>query len=114
MVLRNGEFLNRFAVRHGNVGSSDALNGGIEVVKGILKIENKGVRGRVSEVRSTLLDHGGDLSTDAILRETLFGSDEAASLLDRVNNGLAIEGANRAEVNDLSANSVLLLELLRR
>ena len=49
-----------------------------------------------------LEDGGGDLGADAVLWPALLQGDEPVCLVDRLNDGLAVERPDAAQVNDLA------------
>lgn len=61
----------------GDISTSNTDNGGIQMVKSL-----------------RLHDLGADLRSDSVLRPASLNSDEAVGLLDRLDDGLGIQGAN--------------------
>mmetsp|Transcript_14404 Transcript_14404/g.51208 ORF Transcript_14404/g.51208 Transcript_14404/m.51208 type:complete len:421 (+) Transcript_14404:49-1311(+) len=93
---RQARRLEGHGVGHGDVRAGDALDGCVEVVKGL-----------------RLHDDGAELRGDAALRPALLDGDEAVRLLDRADDGVAVDGPQRAEVDHLGADAHCF-ELLRR
>jgi hypothetical protein len=68
--------------------------------------------GRLKVVEGVLAGQGHDLRGDTERGEARLDAEHVARLLDRLDNGLNVEGLNRAQVDDLSLDAVLVLELL--
>lgn len=49
----------------------------------------------------TFHDSGDDFSTDTVLRETFFNSDESACLLDGFDNSVSVKRSDRSQVDNL-------------
>ena len=64
---------------------------------------------RVEIVEADLLDPRRELGGDAVARPALLDADGAAGLGDRGGDGLDVERAQRAQVDDLGADAVLAL-----
>lgn len=89
------ERLERLSVGGGHVSAGDALGRGVEEVE----------RGRLAHL-------GDDLGPDTKGREAALDRDEVVGLLDGRDDGVDVERADRAEVDDLDLDARLLLESL--
>mmetsp|Transcript_1363 Transcript_1363/g.3497 ORF Transcript_1363/g.3497 Transcript_1363/m.3497 type:complete len:405 (-) Transcript_1363:77-1291(-) len=87
--LREGGLLERGGVGHGDVGAGDAFDGRVEVIEGV-----------------GLHDNGADLRPDAALRPAFFDGDDAVRFLGRVDDGLAVEGPEGAEVEHFAGDAL--------
>lgn len=89
-----GHLLELLGVGGGDLSTSDSDGRSIQVVPGVLG------------------GQGEDLGTDTEARETGLDGHQVTGLLDRLDDGLDIEGLDGTEVDDLGLDAVFLLELL--
>lgn len=89
-----GHLLQLLGVRRGDVGTSDTLGGCVEVVECVLH------------------GKGEDLSADTESRVAELDDHQTVGLLDRLDDGLKVEGLDGTQVDDLSINTVVLLQVL--
>merc|ERR1719197_307405 len=89
MNLRLNSQFNVLGVRHGNISARNTFQRSIKIIKSI-RFHNG----------------GGDFSTNVALREGFINSDDATSLLDGGKDGFSIKGAEGAEVDDFSIDTV--------
>lgn len=94
MLVGEGHLLETLGVRSGDLSTSDTDGRSVQVVEGVLG------------------GQGDDLGGDTERGETGLDGHHGAGLLDGVDDGLEVERLDRAEVDDLSLNAVLLLESL--
>src|ERR1043166_4403515 len=103
------ESINGRAVAH---GLDDALNVGEREPFEVLGVGHRRVRagdaadGGVQIVEGALHDLRADLGGDAAEGVRLFGDDDAVRLLHRVDDGLDVERADGARVNDLDRDAL--------
>ena len=93
--LGHCEALDRLRVGHGHVGSGDSVHWCIEPVEGL-----------------RLHDNASNLSTDTTLRPSLLNGDYPLGLLDRLDDSLTIDWAQRPQIDHLHIYVVVLLQLL--
>ena len=94
MLVGEGHLLETLGVRSRDLSTSDTDGRSVQVVEGVLG------------------GQGDDLGGDTERGETGLDGHHGAGLLDGVDDGLEVERLDRAEVDDLSLNAVLLLESL--
>lgn len=94
VLVGESHLLELLGVRGGDLGAGDTDGRSVQVVEGVLG------------------GQGNDLGGDTERGETGLDGHHGAGLLDRVDDGLEVEGLDGAEVDDLSLNAVLLLESL--
>jgi hypothetical protein len=94
VLVGEGHLLEALGVRGGDLSTGDTDGRSVQVVEGVLG------------------GQGDDLGGDTERGETGLDGHHGAGLLDGVDDGLEVEGLDGAEVDDLSLNSVLLLESL--
>lgn len=94
VLVGEGHLLELLGVRSGDLSTSDTDGRSVQVVEGVLGGE------------------GDDLGGDTEGGEARLDGHHGAGLLDGVDDGLDVEGLDGAEVDDLSLNAVLLLEVL--
>lgn len=94
VLVGEGHLLELLGVRSGDLSTSDTDGRSVQVVEGVLGGEGDNLGGDTEGGESGLNGHHG------------------AGLLDGVDDGLDVEGLDGAEVDDLSLNAVLLLEVL--
>lgn len=94
LLGREAHLLELLGIGSGDLSTSDTLGRAVEVVKGVLH------------------GQGENLGADTKGGEARLDRQEAARLLDRVDNGLDVEGLDGAQVNDLGLDAVVLLEVL--
>merc|ERR1719198_2960422 len=75
-------------VWHRDVGARDTLDGGVQIVE-----------------RLALVDHCPQLGADAARGPALLDGDEAVGLHDRIDDRLAVERPQRANVDDLTRDA---------
>src|SRR5229473_316432 len=91
----DGRLLQRQAVRHRHLGAAQAAHRGVQVVE------------------ASLLHAGRQLSGDSVRRPAFLDHHASARFAHRLHDRLPVDGADRAEVDDLGVD-VLFLELLGR
>ena len=94
VLVGEGHLLELLGIRGGNLSAGDTDGRSVQVVEGVLG------------------GQGDDLGGDTERGETGLDGHHGAGLLDGVDDGLEVERLDRAEVDDLSLNAVLLLESL--
>ena len=94
MLVGEGHLLETLGVGSGDLSASDTDGRSVQVVEGVLG------------------GQGDDLGGDTERGETGLDGHHGAGLLDGVDDGLEVERLDGAEVDDLSLNAVLLLEVL--
>ena len=100
----------------GSVVGNEGLGGEAHLLKllrvrgGNLSTSNPG-RGCLKVVESVLAGKRHDLACYTEAGETRLDAEHVASLLDRLDNGFNVKGLDGAQVDDLSLNAVLGLEL---
>src|SRR5215207_3250742 len=95
-LVRVGDLLERLGVRHRQVGAGDAADRGVEMVEGLL------------------LDQRGEVRADAAVRPALLDDHAAVGLAHRLEDRVEVERAQRARVDYLRLDLVLVGELLGR
>lgn len=93
VLLGEGHVLEAKGVRSGDLSTGDTDSGGSQVVETVLHGQSKDLGGNTEHGVAGLDGH------------------QAASLLERGNDGLNIEGLDGAQVDNLGLDAVLLLEL---
>mmetsp|Transcript_39308 Transcript_39308/g.76936 ORF Transcript_39308/g.76936 Transcript_39308/m.76936 type:complete len:247 (+) Transcript_39308:111-851(+) len=88
--LGEGGLLEVSCVGHGDVGTTHALHGSIEVVKGV-----------------RLHDRSSNLRPHAVQRPAILDGDAAVGLDDRINDGLSVKGPDAAKVDDFGLDALL-------
>mmetsp|Transcript_4216 Transcript_4216/g.5242 ORF Transcript_4216/g.5242 Transcript_4216/m.5242 type:complete len:267 (+) Transcript_4216:45-845(+) len=91
--LRDSLALDGPGVGHGDLGAGDSLHGRVQVVEGL-----------------GLHQNAGDLRANAALRPAFFHVHDSVRLLDGLDDGVSIEGAQGAQVDDLAADAVISLQ----
>ena len=94
VLIGEGHLLELLGVRSRDLSTGDTDGRSVQVVEGVLG------------------GQGDDLGGDTERGETGLDGHHGAGLLDGVDDGLEVERLDRAEVDDLSLNAVLLLESL--
>jgi hypothetical protein len=94
VLLGERHLLELLGVRCGDLSAGDTGRGRLEVVKGVLAGE------------------GHDLAGDAEAGEAGLHAQHVAGLLDRLDDGLDVEGLDRAQVDDFGLDAVFALQLL--
>lgn len=94
VLLGEGQLLELLGVRCGDLSAGDAGRGRLEVVEGVLAGE------------------GHDLRGDTEAGETGLDAQHVAGLLDRLDDGLDVEGLDGAQVDDFGLDAVFALQLL--
>jgi hypothetical protein len=94
VLVGEGHLLEALGVGGGDLSTGDTDGRSVQVVEGVLG------------------GQGDDLGGDTERGETGLDGHHGAGLLDGVDDGLEVERLDRAEVDDLSLNAVLLLESL--
>ena len=93
--VRDRGLLEPLRVRHRHVGAGDPLDRRVEVVEGLL------------------LDQRREVGADAAVRPALLDDHAAVRLADRVEDRVEVERAQRARVDHLGLDAVLVGERLR-
>lgn len=94
LLLGEGQLLELLRVGGGDLGASDTDRRRLQVVEGVLA------------------GQGEDLGANTERGETGLDRHQVAGLLDRLDDGLDVEGLDGAQVDDLGLDAVLALELL--
>lgn len=94
LLGREAHFLQLLCIRRRDLSASDTDWRRVQVVEGVLG------------------GQGNELGSNAEGREAGLDSHHGAGLLDRVDDGLDVEGLDGAEVDDLGLDAVLLFQTL--